>query len=164
MKTHLVLVIFFSIFSVNCFFPGAQGGASRGFQIYPADSPQSEQGSYTPLQRIKAYWRASSEGVTPRDIRREYRRGYTATAACQRWHRYSVDLVLLRQARIIRGADAVVGVRYGGYYRGGYRSRQLVCWAEGMVVNRGSDPLPQPSGFMKIRHCNRGRCSQWTRW
>jgi hypothetical protein len=163
MKAHferiaISMIIFSVIFSPGCFFLGAQGGASRGIEIFPASTPQPEQGSYTPLQRIRVVWRSPSvEGVTRQELWRERQRGYTAAMACQQWHRSSIDLVLFRQVGVIRGADAVVGVRYSGRYRGGYPHRQLECWAEGMAVHMGASPMPHPSGGLRIIVRDHGR-------
>lgn len=165
--------IFFVVFSVvflsGCFIFPRNGmlPVSRRVQVHPeADVYQPvKSGEYTPLQKIKTYWyHPRREGVTRAQVQRERNRGYTASARCQRHHSHSINMALTQEASIVRGGNDVIDVRYGGYYRGGYRRRQLVCWAEGTVVQRGSNPPPQPSGFIRVRQCNRGRCGQWTRW
>lgn len=160
-----LFVVFFGIFLSGCFvFPrNGMFMSPRRMQIYPEN--EAYQGDHTPLQRVKAYWyHPRREGITRAQLARERGRGYTAAFRCRRHHSYVVDLALVQEVSIVRDGSDVIDVHYGGRYRGGYHNRQLICWAEGTVVRRGSDPPPTPSGLIRVRHCNRGRCGHWTRW
>lgn len=163
-----LFVVFCVVFLSGCFVFPRNGMLPfpRRMEIYRAsDTLPEKRSTYTPLQEIKTLWyHQRREGYTRDRARRERSKGYTADVRCRRHHSYVVDLALIQEASIIRGGTDIIDVQYGGYYRRGGRRRQLVCWAKGVVVRRGSDPPPTPSGLIKVRQCHRGRCGRWTRW
>jgi hypothetical protein len=163
--TRLYLVSF-ALLLTGCFL--ASAFRSGGVEILPAEGPQPVRDSYTVLQKtIKVDWENNLiERTTRKSIQEERRKGYSYTpqARCLRHHTSSLNLMLMRKASIVRGADAVIQVEYGGYYGypyiGDRNHRQLHCWGQGIVIGRGLVQKSTGTVGIKIRDNRTGTTTE----